>query len=363
MKMVKAYIEGVNTVTKTLANGQIKTYYYHRATGHRLPGKRGSSEFIRAYAAADRLMAQRHAGVFLGLIRDYTLSPEFEKLAPSTQKEYRRMLSKAEAQFGTLPIAALDDQRVRRVFMDWRAKVARQSGNREADNRLSVISAMLSWARENGQIFSNHVAGFRRLYAVDRSEMIWLPEHINGFMRVAPIEMQRALILALHTGQRQGDLRRLTWSNYANGLLSFRQGKSKRRMEIPCSTALRAMLDTMPRGHAVILTTKTGMPWKERYFKAQWDKASKAAGIEDLHFHDLRGTAITMLSEAGCTAPQIAAITGHSMKHVTSILDKYLARTRTLSYEAMTLFENASSTRFANQLQTSNQKPTKGKSK
>lgn len=40
--------------------------------------------------------------------------------------------------------------------------------------------------------------------------MIWLPEHIEAFMNVAPLELQRALILALHTGQRQGDLLRLT---------------------------------------------------------------------------------------------------------------------------------------------------------
>ncbi len=89
---------------------------------------------------------------------------------------------------------------------------------------------------------------------------------------------------------------------------------------------------------------------------AQWEAATKAAGINDLHFHDLRGTAITMLAEAGCSTPQIAAITGHSLKTVTTILDKYLARTRTLAEEAITLFENAKSTKFANQLQTAAKK-------
>ena len=59
-----------------------------------------------------------------------------------------------------------------------------------------------------------------------------------------------------------------------------------------------------------------------------------------------------MLAEAGCTTPQIAAITGHSLKTVTGILDKYLARTRALASEAVTLFENAKSTEFANRLQT-----------
>jgi hypothetical protein len=56
--------------------------------------------------------------------------------------------------------------------MTWRGKVVKESGNREAENRLSVISAMPSWAKENGKVFSNHIAGFRRLHSVDRSDLI-----------------------------------------------------------------------------------------------------------------------------------------------------------------------------------------------
>lgn len=100
-----------------------------------------------------------------------------------------------------------------------RATVSRISGDREADNRLSVVSAMLSWAKENGRVFSNRVAGFRRLHSADRSELVWLPEHIEAFMKAAPVEMQRAFILALHTGQRQGDLLRLTWGNYDGSII------------------------------------------------------------------------------------------------------------------------------------------------
>ncbi|MEO4043955.1 site-specific integrase [Hoeflea sp. CAU 1731] len=308
-------------------------------------------------------MLDRLAGTFDGLIRDYTLSLEFEKLAESTRKEYRRMLTKAETEFGNMPLSALDDPRVRKDFMDWRASVARGSGDREADNRLSVISSMLSWAKENGHILSNHIAGFRRLHHADRSGLIWLPEHISAFMRVAPVELQRALILALHSGQRQGDLLRLTWGNYDGTLITLRQGKTGRKVEIPCTSALKKMLDSLDRDSAVVLTTKTDRPWKPRYFKAQWEIASKKAGITELHFHDLRGTAVTMLAEAGCTTPQIASITGHSLKTVNTILDRYLARTRVLAGEAVALFENATSTKFANRLQTSTQKTSKGSDK
>jgi hypothetical protein len=42
-----------------------------------------------------------------------------------------------------------------------------------------------------------------------------------------------------------------------------------------------------------------------------------------------------MLAEAGCTVPEIAAVTGHSLKHVTHILEVYLSRTRALADAAI----------------------------
>jgi integrase len=138
---------------------------------------------------------------------------------------------------------------------------------------------------------------------------------------------------------------------------SFHFGKAR---EISCTKALRKMLDGLDRDSTVVLTTKTNRPWKPRYFKAQWELASKKAGITNLHFHDLRGTAVTMLVQANCTTPHIAAITGHSLKTVTTILDEYLARTRVLAGEAVTLFENAKSARFANRLQTRTPRGKKG---
>jgi hypothetical protein len=162
---------GINTVKKRLADGSVRVHYYHRATGRPLIGEPGSASFLTEYAAAEKSLLDRLSGTFNGLIRDYTLSPEFEKrLRESTQKEYRRMLTAAEAKFGNMPLAALEDPRVRQDFMQWRATVARTSGEREADNRLSVVSAMLTWAKENGIVFSNHIAGFRRLHHADRSE-------------------------------------------------------------------------------------------------------------------------------------------------------------------------------------------------
>jgi hypothetical protein len=108
--MVRANLKGVFPTYKILKDGSRKCYWYYRATGTRLHGEPGSPEFISDFAAAERHMRDRlaHGGTLNGLIREYTLSEEFQKtLAPSTQGEYRRMLTKAETEFGDMPIAAL----------------------------------------------------------------------------------------------------------------------------------------------------------------------------------------------------------------------------------------------------------------
>ncbi len=138
--------------------------------------------------------------------------------------------------------------------------------------------------------------------------------------------------------------------------------------------ALRRMLDSMERVSPLILTTKTGQSFKKRYFARLWDETAKAAGLESialpgleesvrLHFHDLRGTTVTLLSERGCTPQQIATITGHSLKTVHRILERYLARTCGLAEQAIFNWENSKRTKFANQLQTgsASQNTLKGK--
>ena len=96
-----------------------------------------------------------------------------------------------------------------------------------------------------------------------------------------------------------------------------------------------------------MLTTKTGLAFQKRYFAEQWAKTCEAAEIAGLHFHDLRGTTVTMLAEAGRTVPEIVSITGHTLRRAQEILDKYLARTSRLADSAIAKFENIVETDFA----------------
>ncbi|MFL5171155.1 MAG: integrase, partial [Microvirga sp.] len=58
-----------------------------------------------------------------------------------------------------------------------------------------------------------------------------------------------------------------------------------------------------------------------------------------------------------------ATITGHSIKTVHAILERYLARTSGLAEQAIFNFENSPRTKFANQLQTAVPQPNARKEK
>jgi integrase len=76
-----------------------------------------------------------------------------------------------------------------------------------------------------------------------------------------------------------------------------------------------------------MLTNSERKPWRESGFQSAWGKASMRAGIRGLTFHDLRGTAVVKLARAGCTEPEIYAITGHKPNDVRAILTAhYLPR-------------------------------------
>lgn len=239
----------------------------------------------------------------------------------------RHNLKSVEREFGDLPVAALSDRRVRADFLAWRDKVA-VATPRAAEAKLAILARVIGWAYDLGLVSENPLLRWRRVYSSDRSEKIWLPEHVEAFEAAGPsTSLRLAFILALHTGQREGDLLRLTWKQYDGAGISLIQSKTRRPVYVPCTKALKATLDALPHPTkaVTILVGPGGLPWQQNTFQDNFARTLKAAGI----------TAVTMLSEAGCTVPEIGTITGHSLKEVDRIIEVYLARTRTLAETAI----------------------------
>jgi integrase len=89
------------------------------------------------------------------------------------------------------------------------------------------------------------------------------------------------------------------------------------------SAVLAETIASLPRVDPLMLTSSDERPSTSDGFRASFGKACAKAGIDHLTFHDLRGTPVTRLAVAGCTESEIAAITGHSLKGVSEILDRH----------------------------------------
>jgi integrase len=346
----KIKIKHVNTVRRRLADGSYRIHRYHRLTGQKLVGEPGSAEFRESYAEAELHAIRRPKTGLAGLITKYKESVDFTELKESTREEYERLLKPVEDEFGTMPHGALEDLKARGAFLEWRDKMAKRHGLREAENRLTRLARVLAWAFDRGMLRMNVLARWERKYSSDRSEMIWTPDHIEKFNKVAPADMRLALFVALHTGQRQGDLLALQWPQYVGGELRFRQSKGQKRVLVPCLGGLRALLDELQeRSKSThILTSPRGRPWDAGNFRRRFEHYQALAGVNDVTFHDIRGTTVTLLSDAGCSEAEIAAITGHTRKHLAAILEKYTARSASQARNAVAKLEALLSADSAN---------------
>jgi integrase len=317
-------LKGIHTVE---AKGH--TYYYAWRGGPRLRGQPGSAEFHASYneAIAERSMPE--PSKFRSLVALYKASADYRMLAPATKTHWAPWLDRIADHFGMLSIVQFDRaEKVRPLIRQWRSKWA--DTPRTADLGMQVLSVVLSHAVENGKIAGNPCIGIKRLYASDRSDVIWTDADIDRIKDVGSAEVGHAIDLAAVTGLRRGDLLRLSWSHVSEYEIVIPTGKSGRRIEarIPLYDALRDVLARIPKRSTTILTNSKGRPWTGDGFGTMITKAKAKAGIGDeLHFHDLRGTAATRFYVAGLSERVIAAIMGWTEDSVSRIIRKYVDRT------------------------------------
>jgi integrase len=336
---MRVRLKGLNSITKKLADGSERTYYYAWKGGPPLRGEPGSPEFIASYneAVARKVVPPR--GTLLSVLQAFQASEDFTGLAESTRRGYVGRIRRIETEFADFPLAALTDRRTRGIFMAWRDKLAHRSP-RQADYAWTVLARILSWGLDRGLVLANPCERGGRLYRGTRRDIVWTAADEALFLARAPAHLHLPLLLALWTGQRQGDLLRLPWSAYDGTHIRLRQGKTGARIVIPVGAPLKAALDATPKLSPIILVKRDGKPWTSAGFQTAWCRACKRIGLVGLTFHDLRGTAVTRLAIASATEPEIATITGHSLRSVRAILDThYLARDPALAESAIAKLE------------------------
>jgi integrase len=274
---------GVKVVRKRLADGTIREYRYDKNPVR-------SPRF-----APDSLDA---------LLQAYRRSPEWAALANSTRATYTVYLRVLDR---------LGNQKVREIrrkeLLGLRDAVAIKRGNGAGTGFQRAASALLGWAVDRGWIDYHPLLRARALPHGHLRE--WSESDIAHALAHLDEPYRRVVVLALHTGQRRSDVIALTWGQYDGAAFRLRQQKTRTPLIVPAHPDLRAELATWQRSQAVILTSPQGRPWTPAHLSRSMKARLEAIGLPDINVHGLRKAAARRLAEAGATAHEIAAVTGH----------------------------------------------------
>ena len=98
-------------------------------------------------------------------------------------------------------------------------------------------------------------------------------------------------------------------------------------------STLRQIRGTVRSGGYVFINPDTAKPYTD--VKTAFGTACELAGIENLHWHDLRHTFGTRLAEAGCSEATIADLMGHSDPQTTRRYTHATDRAKRAAVEAV----------------------------
>jgi len=321
-------LPGVHRVRARAAKGRIVEYWYAWRGGPRIMKAVANGETALAREVARLLPAattayneaQRpaKADAFLaGLITRYLEgengqpAPHLARLAPRTLRDIRLALDTVRTDLGELELAALEAKGARRLLLDWRDQYA--ATPRTADARMGALARVLTWAKEREIIPTNPLEEWPRLYSVNRAEVVWTKADLIKLLRGAPRPFREAILLAILTGLRGGDLVRVQWAHVGKDAITLPTGKSrgKRHVVIPITRKLGALLNRIGRRDVgTILVSATGKPWTLDGLKTAMQREKVAKEITGLRFHDLRGTAATNFIRAGLPVVDVALVMG-----------------------------------------------------
>jgi integrase len=151
-----------------------------------------------------------------------------------------------------------------------------------------------------------------RLEKEPQGRLRWLTqEEINRLLDAAARsrnkELRAAVIVALNTGLRRGELLGLTWErvDLSRGVIRLELTKSGRRREVP-------MNDDSYRALVCIGPKAGGRVFKTRYIQTAYNNAVAAAKLDDVNFHTLRHTFASWAVMRGVTLKELQELLGHA---------------------------------------------------
>jgi integrase len=190
---------------------------------------------------------------------------------------------------------------------------------------LKIVRAVFTSARRQGLMLSNPAEAIDLPHIKRNERAVFTVHEVKALIGAAPIQWQTLILVAFYTGARLRDCSRMEWSavDLAEGFITFRQGKTNKKVVLPIHPALsehlleRAGQDQCGPLCPLLSATSASA------LSQQFNLLMRKAGIDSLavresryafrakSFHSLRHSFTSTLADAGVSADLRMKLTGH----------------------------------------------------
>lgn len=209
----------------------------------------------------------------------------------------------------------------RKKFIFEKIKVSRSRSVASVNRELSLLRQIFVFAEAEDFISRNPFHRAKkiistaaevcrdRILSYDEEERLLASCENKNRKHIKPL-----VITALDTAARRGELLKLQWKDVdlTDGIITLAATNTKTEKTRLIGITIRARVELESLWNASPKDKRLLVFGIKSDFKRAWASALKAAGIDELHFHDLRHTAITRMIRAGIPASEAMKISGHS---------------------------------------------------
>jgi len=270
------------------------------------------------------------------------------EIAPSSHRFYHEKARRFVNWIGPRAdqqIALIDRQDI----LDFRAEELKRVAPGSVNHAIKFLRMVFKTAKEDGKYpDENPATGVKVVKPRNGSRRrgFTIPE-IRRVLEIANDEWRSLISFGLYTGQRLGDLARLTWQNVdlARDEIRFVSRKTQRTMIIPIASPLRVEIEKLPAGddpHQPLhprafasvqnsgRTNTLSRQFRELLADAglaipKAHRVTEAAPGRDgprelsqISFHSLRHTATSLMKNAGVNASVVMDIIGHESEAISA---------------------------------------------
>jgi integrase len=229
---------------------------------------------------------------------------EWRALSPNTKKTKTRLLERMNAAWGDTDMLSLDVAGIMARLDKVESPTVR--------NRIrGLFSEMFDYLQDRQLVFINPVRDIRRTKHKSTRTPPWTDAECAAFEAQwsRGTRQRLAYELFLSTVQASVDIATLRRSDLKDGIIASERGKTKVPYVAPVSDSLIEELKHHPKTF-MFLETEYGKPFSPDGFNDWFNQAAADAGLS-CRSHGLRVLGCTRLAEAGCTAKEIMAYSGH----------------------------------------------------